>query len=217
MSSSVIQTDLTYLKDRLKNCSRNIPIGCALVTTCTIVIICFIISLFLLVVGYNPRVLTESQYKLVTANVIGYGQENVNCYYKCNCRRVCRPSKPNCKNSWEKQTICDTCSNPCINAWVIYSVMPPGPSYVFNAFNKIDSNSPIPYLKETYPFNSTISAYYYTMTSDSGTIFEYVVYGDKMNTSINCFIAGFFFVGLASLAILVYISLLIFYCLWGRN
>ena len=203
--------------EKVKNCSRNIPIKNVGTITFVITFICFFISVPILVAGYNPRVLTESKYQYVVANVIGYSQESVDCTYACNCRLVCSASRPNCKNSWEKHRVCDTCRTPCQNGWVIYSVLPPGPSYVFNAFYSV-SRDPIPYLKNQHPLNSTIDGYYSSYpAATSENIIKSVVYGDEMTTSINCFIAGFVFVGIGCLTLLIFCVLLIMYYVSRRN
>jgi hypothetical protein len=173
-------------------------------------LICFTIALPLLIAGYQPRILTESQYNFVVSAVIGYGRENIECVYSCNCRYQCRLTKPNCKNSWEKQYVCDVCTTLCTNQWVVYSVLPPGTPYIFNAFNSISLYSR---LESQYPLNSTMDGYYSSTTDSSGNIIQRMVYGNEMTKAINCFIAGFVFFGIGCVTLLLFALLLILYCL----
>ena len=200
-----------YDKKKCSQRASNIPIFYLLWGVVMSTLVFFIIGIMTLVAGYNPRILTDSTYKYVQANVIGYGQEDVKCYYQCNCRSVCKPSHPNCKYPWQRERICDSCSNPCKNAWVVLSISPPGPSYVFNGFGSV-GNEPLSDLQTRYPINSTIEAYYWSKTLSNGQPYVTIVYGDTMAQSINCFIAGFFFVGLGILMWLVFGILCIFYC-----
>jgi hypothetical protein len=172
-------------------------------------LICFTIALPLLIAGYQPRILTESQYKRVVSTVIGYQKENIECVYSCRCRYQCRSTKPDCKNSWEKQYICDVCTTPCIDEWVVYSVLPPGTPYIFNAFHqKGDRYS----LELQYPLNSTMVSYYSSTTDSSGNTIQSMIYGNEMSISINCFIAGFVFLGIGCVTLLVFVVLLILDC-----
>lgn len=207
----LLPTGTKMFKNSCVNCRnslRGIPIQFIAGLTTFLCILCFMIGVPILIFGYTPRVLTDNQYLYVTSNVIGYGQESIDCVYQCNCRLVCRPTRPNCRNSWEKYRVCDTCTTPCINAWVVYSVLPPNPSYTFNAFYTLNQN-PLPYLQATYPLNSTMGGYYTTSP-------ESMVYGDRLNTSINCFIAGFFFTGLGFLVTIAFFVSLALYCI-GRT
>ena len=193
----------------LKECSKNMPIGWLLPVAVMGSLVSFMIGIPLLVAGYNPQVLTDSKYTYVRSNVVGYVEKDAKCYFQCNCRLECRPSRPNCRNSWEKQRVCDSCSNPCKSAWVVYSIIPPGPTYSFNAFGAVDPD-PLPNLQMQYPLNSTMGVYYYLSTFSDGQTYQSVVYGDTMATAINCFIAGFVFIGLGVSIWLIFFILLIF-------
>jgi hypothetical protein len=180
------------MADKVMNSKVVHNIFVIMVVSCTI---CFLIGVPILIFGYTPRVLTDNQYQSVKAIVVGYGEESLTCYNFCNCRSECPGNRPNCY-SWQKHTICDSCAYPCMNAWVVFSVIPPGPSFTFNAFNLLGPTGwPLAYLQRTYQLNSTIGGYY---SSSSHS----VVYGDTLNTSINCFIAGFVFTGLGFLILL---------------
>lgn len=166
-----------------------------------------IICILVLSIGYYPRVYTGGEYQQANAVVIGYGQQNQDCVYSCNCRKECRPTKPRCQ-SWETRTVCDACRSPCVAAWVMYWIE--SQSFSFNAFPIINSN-PIPQLQSKYPINSTMNTYF---SSSSST----VVYGNTLNTATSCFVAGFVFLGLTGLVMLIWGSFLIlYYCFQNKN
>lgn len=157
----------------------------------------------ILLFGYNPPIFT-SDYQHVTVQVIGYGETNTDCGGPCNCRMECRPNRPKCQ-SWEKHRVCDYCFSPCLMGWVIFSIMPPGPTYTFNAFYDRNYN-PLPHLKSQYPMNWTMDAYYSAPSS--------IVYGSSIETLKNKAIAGTVFTGLGLLLFLLSPLLLILhYCM----
>lgn len=88
-------------------------------------ILFFVIGIPILLFGYSPKIWT-SDYQHVTAQVTDYGETKADCGGPCNCRMECRPNRPKCQ-SWEKHRVCDYCMSPCLMAWVVFSIVPPGP------------------------------------------------------------------------------------------
>lgn len=173
-------------------CKREMPsLHQVVCYTCICSIIPLIIGVPILVFGYEPKIYT-SNYQYVTAQVIGYDEVSQDCGGPCNCRMECRPNKPKC-HSWEKHRVCDYCESPCLMAWVVFDIIPPGPSYSFNGFYDRNYN-PLPNLQSRYPLNWTMPLYYSPPNS--------VVYGYTIDTVRNYFIAGFVFTGIAILLIL---------------
>lgn len=161
-----------------------------------------LIAMMILILGYNPRVLTEPDYQYVKATVVGYGQKDTVCSYPCNCRRVCRPAyRPPCA-SFHKHTVCDSCNSPCVLGWVKYQVN--SPPFSFDAHWILNSNS-MGELQSKYPLNSTVDAYFSISRMN-------IVYGETLTNSINCFIAGFVFLGLTVLCLLTCGVFFILYC-----
>jgi hypothetical protein len=171
----------------------------ALSLVCALSIIPFIIGVPILLFGYEPKIFT-SNYQYVTAQVTGYGETNTDCGGPCNCRMECRQNKPKCQ-SWEKHRVCDYCESPCLMAWVVFTIVPPGPSYSFNGFYDRNYN-PLPNLQSHYPLNWTMPLYYSPPSS--------VVYGSTIDTLRNNFIAGFVFTGIG----LLMLTPLIIFLVW---
>lgn len=165
------------------------------------------IAFLILTIGYKPYVLTSSSYVKGECQIIGYGTTGTYCSYKCNCRWICmlkpRPGKP-C-DPLDQAWRCDECLNPCVYAWVVYQFLDRTHfSFVFDAY-KTKGDNPLPGLQNQYPPNSTTLCYV-------DPNYLNAVYGDELTKVINCFIAGFVFLGIVLAMLLAELCWIMTFC-----
>ncbi len=138
--------------------------------------------------GYGPiPIYTSSDYAVLTCPVSGYSDEMIDCYTPCNCRYE--------GSGWRRHWVCDNCPSKCTLNFVVYSVNEiPG-----RTFKLLVQRYYMWYIKELYPIGST------TLCVKHGND---VLYGESVQRTYDCFVAGWVFLGFAMIACVI---LLVFY------